>query len=191
MPAIAEKDLITMYRRDCKARGGDALKVFNRMIRKGEPAGFAAACALQEAPRTKNTDRTFCDGHRRHMDKMDDYNRNKILGIAKKAGINTQGKYYTGLGRYSDPEAWASNIDDVTAAAKRKKLKLEGPVNCDYSPTDLPPPKKVPLAEDIIKNEALARMRANPDLAAKVRKSPKAKQELREQIVATHSRGRS
>jgi hypothetical protein len=178
-----------MYRRECKAHGGDALKVFNKMIKSGEPAGFAAACALQQAPMSKNTDRTFCDGHRRKMNTMDDYNRKKILEAAKKAGINTHGKFFNGIGRYSDPASWSSNQQDVIDAAKRKNLKLEGPVNCNYMREDLPPPKKKPLAEDIVKNEALKLMTADPALAAKVRKSPKAKEDLRRQIQATHSRG--
>ncbi len=148
-----------MYRRECKARGGDALKVFNKMIKSGEPAGFAAACALQQAP------------------------------MSKKAGINTHGKFFNGIGRYSDPASWSSNQQDVIDAAKRKNLKLEGPVNCNYMREDLPPPKKKPLAEDIVKNEALKLMTADPALAAKVRKSPKAKEDLRRQIQATHSRG--
>jgi hypothetical protein len=188
MPAIADKDLITMYRRECRTKGGDSLKLFNVMLRKGNPPGFSAACALQEAPRTKNTDRTFCAGHRRHMEQMDDYNRSKILRAAKKAGINTQGKYFNGIGKYTDPAAWSSNQQDVIDAAKRKNLKLEGPVNCDYTRKDLPPPKPKKLAEDLVKNEALALMKKDPSLAAKVRRSPKAKQELRERIQATHTR---
>jgi hypothetical protein len=39
-----------------------------------------------------------------------------------------------------------------------------------------------------VKNEALALMKKDPSLAAKVRQSPKAKQELRERIQATHTR---
>lgn len=189
MPAIAEKHLITMYRQECRERGGDALKVFNQVLRKGSSAGFAAACALQSAPGTKNTDRTFCDGHRRKMEKMDPYNRDKILKQAQAAGINTQGKYYTGIGRYTDPDAWHSTQQDVIDAAKRKRLKLEGPVNCNFIREDLPPPPKKKLAEDLVKNEALKLMRADPKLAEKVKKTKHGKQELRERIQATHSRG--
>jgi hypothetical protein len=188
MPAIAEEHRRYTLDREVKEAGPAAVKLYKEILAKGETAEWAAMCALQAAPRTKNTDRTFCDGHRRRMNKMDDYNRKKMLAIAKQHGINTEGKYFTGLGHYSDPHAWASNQQDVIDAAKRKNLKLEGPVNCDFTREGLPPPKKKPLAEDIVKNEALALMKADPALAAKVKKSPKAKQELRERIQATHSR---
>jgi hypothetical protein len=188
MPAIAQDHRKAQLDRQVKEAGPEAVKLYREILRKGETAEWAAMCALQSAPRTKNTDRTFCDGHRRHMNQMDDYNRSKILQAAKKAGINTQGKFFNGIGRYTDPASWSSTQQDVIDAAKRKRLKLEGPVNCNYMREDLPPPKPKPLAEDLVKSEALALMKKDPALAAKVRKSPKAKQELREQIQATHSR---
>jgi hypothetical protein len=188
MPAICAEDRRYTLDRQVKEAGPAAVKLYKQILAKGETAEWAAMCALQEAPRTKNTDRTFCAGHRRHMEQMDDYNRSKILRAAKKAGINTQGKYFNGIGKYTDPAAWSSNQQDVIDAAKRKNLKLEGPVNCDYTRKDLPPPKPKKLAEDLVKNEALALMKKDPSLAAKVRRSPKAKQELRERIQATHTR---
>lgn len=177
-------------RDEVQAMRPDQRDVFFAIYDPGEEGSERSAlmCALQQAPRTRNTDRTFCDGQRRHMDKMNDYNREKILKAAKKAGINTHGKFFNGIGRYTDPDAWSSNQQDVIDAAKRKRLKLEGPTECNYMREDLPPPKPKKLAEDLVKNEALSLMRQDPALAEKVRKSPKAKQELRERIQATHSR---
>lgn len=169
------------------AAGPEAVALYRQILANGETAEWAAMCALQQAPGSKNTDRAFCEGARHRMNSMDDYNRNKILGIAKKAGINTHGKCYkSGLGRYDDPRAWVGSQDDVITTAKAKQLKIEGVVNYDASrPT---PPKKKPLAEDIVKREALSLMRADPKLAAQVKTNPKAKRELRERIIATHSR---
>lgn len=189
MPAIAEDHRREILDQDVAAAGPEAVRVYEEILAKGETAEWAAMCALQAAPRTKNTDRTFCDGHRHKMNTMDDYNRNKILAAAAKAGIKTQGKFYNGIGRYTDPDSWSSTQQDVIDAAKRKRLKLEGPVNCNYMREDLPPPPKKKLAEDIVKNEALKMMRADPKLAEKVKKTKHGKRELRERIQAKHSRG--
>lgn len=190
MPAIAEDVRRDMLNREVAAAGPAARKLYKEILAKGETAEWAAMCALQAAPRTKNSDRTFCDGHRRKMDKMDSYNRDKILKAAQAAGIKTQGKFFNGIGRYNDPDSWSSNQQDVIDAAKRKRLKLEGPVNCDYTRADLPPPPKKPLAEDLVKNEALAMLKEDGRLREKMRKSPKkTRTELREQIRAKHSRG--
>jgi hypothetical protein len=188
MPAVSTEDRRYTLDREVREAGPEAVKLYKQILANGETAEWAAMCALQSATRTKNTDRTFCDGHRRKMNKMEPHNQKRILDIASKAGINTQGKFYNGIGRYSDPDSWSSSQQDVIDAAKRKRLKLEGPVNCNFIREDLPPPKKKPLAEDLVKNEALALMKKDPSLAAKVRKSPKAKQELRERIQATHTR---
>lgn len=188
MPAICNQVRREMLDAEVKAAGKEAVRIYKQILAKGETAEWAAMCALQAAPMSKNTDRTFCDGHRRKMERMDDYNQKKILDIAKKAGINTQGKFYNGIGRYKDPDAWSSTQQDVIDAAKRRHLKLEGPVNCDYIREDLPPPPKKKLAEDIVKNEALKLMSADPKLAEKVRKTKHGKRELRERIQATHSR---
>lgn len=189
MPAIAEDVRREMLDAEVEAAGLEAVALYQQILANGETAEWAAMCALQSAPGSKNTDRALCEGGRQRMESMDDFNRNKILAIAKKAGINTQGKFYkAGLGRYNDPRAWVASQDDILATAKAKKLKVEGVVNCDYSEPLANPPKKAPMPEDIIKREALGLMRKDPALAAKVKSSPKAKQELRERIVATHSR---
>jgi hypothetical protein len=190
MPAISQDVRRDMLDREVAAAGPEAQKLYDEILAKGETAEWAAMCALQAAPRTKNTDRTFCDGHRRKMDKMDPVNQKHILRIAKEAGINTQGKFFNGIGRYNDPDSWSSSQQDVIDAAKRKRLKLEGPVNCDYIREDLPPPKPKPLAEDIVKNEALGMLKQDGRLREKMRKSPtKTRREMREQIRAKHSRG--
>lgn len=188
MPAVCSEHRRFTLDREVQEAGPEAVKLYKEILANGETAEWAAMCALQAAPRTSNTDRTFCDGHRRYMNGMDEYNRERILKAAQKAGIKTQGKFYNGIGKYNDPDAWSSTQQDVLDAAKRKRLKLEGPANCNYMREDLPPPKKQPLAEDLVKKEALKLMRADPSLAAKVKKSPKAKQELRERIQAKHSR---
>lgn len=191
MPAISTEVRRSQLDDEVKAAGPEALALYRQILAKGETAEWAAMCALQQAPGSKNTDRAFCDGARRQMDKMDDYNRKKILDIAKKAGINTQGKCYKGgLGKYNDPAAWVGSQDDVIASAKARKLKVEGVVNYDATRPLDEPPKRIPLSEKIIKRNALRMLKEDGRLREKMRKSPeKTKREMREQIVAKHSRG--
>lgn len=188
MTAIADdRELLDA---EVAAAGPEAVRVYKEILAKGETAKWAAMCALQAPPATKNTDQKFNASQRRRMNSMDPQNQAAILDIAKKAGINTQGKFYTGVGRYNDPMAWASTHQDVVDAAKRKKLKLEGGgVECDYLPHDAPPPPRKKLSEKIIAERATRMLKGDRRLREKMRKAPqKTRGELREQIIAKHSR---
>ena len=149
---------------------------------------FAEMCALQCPPGTKATDRAFMQGAHRQMEDMDPKNRELILDIAKKAGISTQGKCHkAGLGRPEDPAAWVSSSDDVLRVAKARNLNVSGVVN-HKAVDNLQEPKRVKLAEDIIQRMMKRTLERDPSLAAKVKQKPKRLCELREAIVAKHSR---
>lgn len=161
---------------------------FDKMVADGQGVEFAAMCALQQPPGSKNTDRAFQDGARRRMENMGPVAKNALLGAAKKAGINTEGKYYVGgLGRAHDPSAWVATAQDVLDVCKKKNLNCEGVVNHKASFRDKPPPD-VKLAPDLVREFAANAMAADPALAEKCRTSKRARQELAESVIEKHGR---
>lgn len=186
MSGIAEAARREQLEAECDAAG--VREFYEQILAKEKSVEFAAMLALQSPPGTRNTDRTFQESQRHLMNTMDGHNRHKIYAIAQKAGINTAGKFYTGLGRYHDPKAWASSIDDVRAAAKKMQVDVSGPANFKFSSEEPAPPRRVALAEDVAVGLERKILKAEPALAEKCRKSPQARRELRDRVVATHGR---
>lgn len=189
MPAIAEQTRREMLEAEVDAAGPQAKAIYVQALNTGAGIEFAAMCALRQAPGAKNTDRAFQEGARRQMENMDPENARHVLASARKAGINPSGKYYKGsLGRYTDPAAWVSTADDVVASAKAKKLDVSGVVNVKAGPSELPPPKRVALAEDVARRLEGRILAAEPATAEKCRKSASARRELRDRVIAKHGR---
>lgn len=182
MPALSDEMQDARYHAECAERG--VLETYQRLRREGNNPGFAAMLALKSPPGAKS-DREFVRdfAHGKQFDKMGRASRNYILGSAKKAGININGKIYkSGLGKPSDPLAWVSDSGDVLRTAKLKNLYVEGRVN--YTPPEMPPPKPKLMAKDILRNEVLARTKADPDLAAKCRENPKLVEQIKQDVIA-------
>jgi hypothetical protein len=148
---------------------------------------ISAMTACRRAPGATNVDRNFSE-HARH--RMYGANMEKIVNVAQKAGVRTQGKFYVGgLGRYTDQSAWVSTADDVLTVARQKNLNVSGAVNQDAPRRDLPPPPKVPMARDILDGYVRQYVRNDPALQEKVHKRPEqALPELREKILDKHTR---
>lgn len=156
------------------------------MIAKGESRQMALMLAMQKSPMMGESDRSFCETRKRCMGEMNAENRQKVLEIAAKAGINTHGKYYmSGLGRYDDPQSWVSSVDDAKAVCKRKNLTAVGLFN--HKGTPMPPPKKVKLAPDIV-NRYVQKELQNPKTAEKVRKKRHGLASLKEKVISEHTR---
>lgn len=166
-------------------RGPEAVALYKKIIAAGETERWAEMCAMQQAPGAKGTDRAFSQGARRAMDVMDDVNRQLVLARAKKAGINTQGKFYKGgLGKPDNPLAWVSTADDVIASCKAQKLNCTGVVNVKtFDEASVAPPPPAQPAADLVHQEMSRALVAAPGLQEKCRKSKKAFHELREQVV--------
>lgn len=185
-PEIPESEL-KRFEDECAAAG--VLDDYFAMIREGEYPRGAHMLALQSPPRTKNTDRTFCEGQQQKMERMGPGNRRKMQALAKKAGINTDGKYYIGGPfKYSDPRAWVTSQQDAIEAIKSIKGSSTGTVNCDYTEKQRDPAKKVPLAPDIVRRFVRKRLKADPALAEKCRKNHKKLREVQEAVVSKHGR---
>lgn len=149
---------------------------------------FAAMRACRRAPAAKGMDRHFNEGARRRMNGMGQKSLAKILAVAQNAGISTQGKFYVGgLGRYNDPQAWCSTIDDVLGTAKRKNLEMTGVAEHKMIEMDVQP-RKQGLAPDIMARFMSKYFKDDPGLAQKAKKNPRVVNELKERIVATHAR---
>lgn len=170
---------------ECEAAGVGA--EYRALLAKGTFAREAAMYALQAAPGSRNTDRAFCEGARRQMESMPASQRKDIQEIAKQAGINTDGKFYKGsIGKYNDPAAWVSSADDVLAVCKARNANCDGVISYKAVEREAAPPKRIPLAPDIVQRLEKSYLQSDPSLAAKVKRSRKARGELREKIVATH-----
>lgn len=170
---------------ECAAAG--VLDFYFEMVKSGEPPRGAHMLALRSPPRTRNTDRTFCEGQQHKMSRMGTRNRTAMQALARKAGINTDGKYYIGGPfKYTDPRAWVTCQQDAIEAVKSIKGSSTGALNCDYSEKLRDPPKKVPLAPDIVNRFVRKRLKADPALAEKVKKNPKKLREVQEAVVSKH-----
>lgn len=164
------------------------LAIYRKVLRTDGSPRFAEMCAMQQAPGSKGTDRAFSEGAWKQMEHMDPWNRDQIVKLARKAGINTSGKCYKGgLGHYTDPAAWVSTADDVLAVAKAKNLTVTGAVTHHGRVAD---PKRTKIAKDIVERNVRRELRQNPALAEKVRKNPKLLNSVREKVATNHGKQR-
>lgn len=170
-------------------RGREAVALYVQIINAGETERWATMCALKSPPGSRNTDRAFCEGQRRKMDDMHPKTRKRLVEVAKQAGIQTDGKFYmSGLGGHTNPAAWVSSAEDVITSCKVQNKGVEGVLNFRPPRTIEKPPPDVPLAEHLVQEFAAKELKADPALAEKVRKNPKAKGALREKVIAKYGR---
>lgn len=169
--------------------GPGAVALYQQIIANGETERWATMCALKSPPGSRNTDRAFCEGQRRKMDNMASLTRRRLVETAKAAGIQTDGKFYmSGLGGHTNPAAWVSSAEDVITSCKVQNKGVEGVLNYKVPRPNEAPPKAVPLAEHLIQEFSVKELKADPVLAEKVRKNPKAKGALRERVIAKYGR---
>jgi hypothetical protein len=165
-----------------KAAGREAESHYLNMIRDGQTPRFAEMCALQCPPGLRGTDRAVMQG-RLNMEWLSEVspdNRRRILAAAKKAGINTSGKYYqSGLADSrgpADPAAWIDSAADIKRVAKERNLHVSGIV--DHVAHEVPPPPSKPLSERLIRRAMKHYKKDNPG---------KKEGELREMIIEKHA----
>lgn len=130
-------------------------KHYLAMIEDGQSERWAEMCALQQAPRTHGTERTWNEGRGagQWLDDMPKRQATYMLKEAQQAGISTSGKYYcSGIADrrgWCDPAAWVSGPDDVKNVAKKRNLEVRGAVN--HTPVQKDPVKRPALSESAIK----------------------------------------
>lgn len=151
---------------DVEACGPAAVEHYRRMIRAGQSERFAAMCATQTPPGTKGSDRAFMEGryNNEYMGAMGQRCASRMVREARAAGINTSGKFYMGgladKRGHCDPEAWVDSVDDVRRVAKARNLEVHGII--DYVPPEQPPPKRVDIDPNIVRENVDAEMKKNP-----------------------------
>ncbi len=187
MSAISSEVRLEQLTADATRCG--SLALFNRLIAEGKTPEAAAMYACQQAPGTKNTDRAFCQGQQRKMNGMSPLVGGMLQRAAKKAGIQTAGKYYmSGLGKATDKHAWVSSAEDVLTVAKQRNLNIEGVVNHKAVKREDKEQVSVPLAPDVIRQIEKKMLRADPGLLERVKNNKHARRELHEAIVDKHAR---
>ena len=164
---------------------------FAELVRKNDGNLRAALMFLtRRAPGSPSCDREFNRKARERMNATPWKYMRSIVKIAQNAGIDTNNKFYCGgLGKYNDPDAWVSTNDDVLRVARKKNLKVRGTVN--YTPGSPRTRRFKLIAEDILQDKIRRSCEADPALAEKVAKSPKALAELREKLIEKHAGRRS
>lgn len=156
-----------------------------QLLATGESPKMAAMIASRKMPGIKNTDTQFVKRERSRMADMSEHAREEIVKIARRAGINTTGKTYSGeLGKYGDAHAWVSDTSDVRSIAKERKLRVTGMVNVDALPEVSP---KVDMAPDIKRGLVRKYRSANKQLDAECKRNPSKLQELEKLVVDTHA----
>lgn len=167
--------------------GPEAVALYCQIRGSGETAEWAAMCALRQPPGARYTARAYEQGFWDNMGCMSDMTRNLMVKVAKRAGVNTDGKFYNGTGSYTEQSSWSTCAEDVLTVAKKKNLTLTGALKHQgYTPDAAP--KKVALAPDIVERFATQECQRDPALAERVKKSHKARGELREKIIEKHGR---
>jgi len=189
MPSINYKTRKAMLTAEVRRAGPAAVAIFRAAFKKPDDLEFAAMCALRAPSGARYTDKAVDEGIHRQMGQELPYNRKKIMAIAKKAGINVGNKVYKGgLGRPDNPLAWVTCADDIRRSAKAQNLTVDGAVRVQGHVPEYDPAKAVALAPDLVAEFAQKYTAADPNLAAKVKTSRKARRELHERIIATHGR---
>ena len=163
-------------------------EVYDEMVENGTSPRMAGMLAARRPPSMRGTDSQFQKKEQERMKGMDEENREAVLAIAKRAGIDTTGKTYNGqLGKYDDPHAWVADTHDVVEAAKAKKLDIKGDVNVQHAGDTSQPLAPAPLADDIVDRIASEKIASDPQLAEKVGKSDKAMADLKGEVREQHT----
>ena len=164
---------------------------YKACIAKGESPKMALMLASRQSAMMGGSDRAFNEGARRKMNSMPAVNRNMHY-LAKQAGINTEGKYHVScLGRYDNPLAWVSTIEDVKTSLKMQGISARGLVN--YQHPEAPPPEQTGyrLADDIVDEELKKRLSQEENakvLQAKPKKRAALLREMADEIREHHGR---
>jgi hypothetical protein len=146
--------------------GGEAVRMYARLLSEGYGHKWAEMCSLQQPPGTSGTDRALMQNRYadQWLDALPKDHADKITREARAAGINISGKYYySGLADkrgHLDPAAWLDNAGDIKKVAKAKNLTVHGAVQHEATP--VPRPKSKPLSERLIREFSRTEAKMNP-----------------------------
>lgn len=153
------------------------------MISNGVAPRLAEMLALQKPPGLRGTDRAFMEGrlNNEQFDRMPKDHAENLLTLARRAGINPNGKYYAGGLADSrgpaDPKAWVDSVHDVKRVAAERNLTVSGAV--EHKGIPQPRPEAKPLSERLTREMMRVEGKRNPTMK---------KGELREMVIAKYGR---
>lgn len=161
-------------------------QVFYHDLRKKNSITMAHMLASRQPPRCL-TDDVLMSGQTKIKDLPDD-RREYICKKIKESGgsVNPDDVYKPGLARFTgDPEAIVGHGDyshRIHEIGKKRGVKIEGPVSCDYTREIRDDKKPVhKLHPRIVERNVDAAIQENPDLARKDRNK------LRAAVIDKHS----
>jgi hypothetical protein len=153
------------------------------MVANGVAPRLAEMLALQQPPGLRGTDRALMEGrlNNQQFDRMPRDHAENMITLARRAGINPNGKYYSsGLadGRGpADPAAWIDSVRDVKRVAAERNLTVSGAV--EHQGIAQPRPDRKPLSERLTREM----------MKAEAKRQPSMKQgELREYVISKYGR---
>jgi hypothetical protein len=161
----------------------DVQKHYRDMIAHGVAPRLAEMLALQQPPGLRGTDRTLMEGrlNNQQFDAMPPDHARRMIAMAKSAGINPTGKYYSsGLADKrgpADPRAWVDSAADVKRVAMERNLTVTGAV--EHKGIPVPRPKSKPLSERLTREMMQVESKRQPTMK---------KGELREYVTAKYGR---
>lgn len=157
---------------------------YELMVACGTAPVLAHMLASRQAPVMGQSDRSFCESLHRSMSGMSPELRAGIVENARRAGINTDGKFHvSGLGSSSDPAAWCSTIEDARRTlAARPHLNANGLVTQRATMKPEGPPQRKLLADDLAGEMIRKEIATDGRLREKVAKGKVKGGELREMV---------
>ena len=157
---------------------------YELMVACGTAPVLAHMLASQQAPIMGQSDRSFCESLHRNMSGMSQELRSGIVENARRAGINTDGKFYVGgLGKSTDPTAWCSTIEDARRTlAMKPYLNANGLVTQQATVKPEGPPQRKVLADDLASEMIHKEIATDGRLREKVAKGKVKGGELREMV---------
>jgi len=168
---------------DIAAASEEVQEHYIDMLAHGVAPRLAEMLALQQPPGVQGTDRTLMEGrlNNEQFDKMPKDHAQNMITLAKRAGINPTGKYYSaGLADKrgpADPAAWIDSVHDVKRVAAERNLSVTGAV--EHKGIPVPRPKSKPLSERLTREM----------MKAEAKRKPSMKQgELREYVIDKYGR---
>ena len=151
---------------DVAAAGPDVIKRFKRMIADGQTPMFAEMCALQSPPGTKGSDRALMQGRMdgSWLNGLPKPQADRIISQAKRAGIDTSGKFYmSGLADkrgHTDPEAWIDSVADIKRVAEKRNYEVNGIVTC--AAREVAPPPQKDISDSILADHVREEKKLRP-----------------------------
>lgn len=165
-----------------RSKGRDAAEMYVKLRSEGLSHKWCEMVILQKPPGVRGTDRAYMHGryNNQQLDEMPKDHAQNIVTLARRAGINPSGKYYSAAiadhRGPADPAAWVDSTADVKRVAMERNLTVTGAV--EHKGVAVPPKRK-PLSERLTREMMRVEKARNPSMK---------NGELREMVVAKYGR---